>query len=385
MVEARNPLLQLTSLGQSIWMDFLDREIITSGRLQSLVDGDGLRGVTSNPSIFQQAVGKGQYADLIEVLASGGRSAKDIYLSLAVDTIQRAADVLWPVYQRLDGQDGFVSLEVSPGAAHDTAATIAEARSLWGAVNRPNAMIKVPATREGLPAIRQLVDDGVNVNITLLFGLGRYEEVAEAYLSGLEDRVRRGAPIERVASVASFFLSRIDVLVDAELQAMQQSRGSSAEVAGALMGECAIACARTAYQIYKRTYGNERYERLAARGARPQRLLWASTGTKNPAYSDVKYVEALIGPDTINTLPPETLEAYRDHGDPAPRLELDLAQAAVVLDRLARLGIDLDAVTQKLEDQGIEKFAKAFELLIQALEPRQEAAGARATRASSPL
>jgi transaldolase len=366
-MSAVNPLLEVASLGQSIWMDFLDRRTIASGGLQRLIERDGLRGVTSNPTILQKAIAEHDYDQSIDALAAAGRDASSIYLALAVDDVQHAADVLRPVYDRLDGRDGFVSLEVSPRLAHDTRATVTEARALWAAVDRPNVMIKVPATREGVPAIRDLIADGVNVNVTLLFGLDRYARVAEAHLAGLEARAERGLPLGDVASVASFFLSRIDVLVDGRLEAMQ--REGDGDVAG-LVGKTAIASARTAYQMFKRLYSSDRYMRLASLGARRQRLLWASTSTKNPAYSDVKYVEALIGRDTINTMPPETLDAYRDHGAPAARLELDLADAALTLDRLRRVGIDLDEVTQELEDQGVEKFAKSYDQLLHALERR---------------
>jgi len=284
------------------------------------------------------------------------------------------ADLLRPAYDRRDGGDGFVSLEVSPHLAHDSAGTLIEARRLWTRVDRPNLFIKVPGTWEGLAAIRQLAAEGINVNVTLLFGLPRYRAVAEAYLDGLAERASRGLPLERVASVASFFLSRIDVLVDPQLEKIAQGGGEKARDAASLVGESAIACAKVAREMYREILAGDRYTALAARGARPQRLLWASTGTKNPAYSDVKYLEPLIGPDTVNTAPLETIAAYRDHGRPALRLEQGTAEAGEVLERLAALGIDLAAVTQQLEDEGVQKFSGPFDSLMAVLERKREAA-----------
>jgi transaldolase len=291
-----------------------------------------------------------------------------------VEDVATAADLFRPTYERLQGRDGFVSLEVNPHLALDTRGTVVEARRLWSALDRPKVFIKVPATLEGLRSIRQLISEGINVNVTLLFGLPRYREVADAYISGLETRAAKGLPIERVASVASFFLSRIDVLADPLLEKSIEKSGAAAGVATGLRGQTAIASAKMAYQIYKEVSSSGRFRKLAALGARPQRVLWASTGTKNPEYSDVKYVEALIGPETINTLPPETLKAYRDHGDPAPRLEEHPEEAALNLKRLSELGIDLDEVTQKLEDQGIEKFNKPYDTLMANLGKKHTAA-----------
>ena len=359
-----NPLLRLEALGQSIWLDFLSRGVLVSGELVSLIQEDGVTGVTSNPAIFEKAIAQSSdYDDAVRNLARKGLSAPDIYQELVVEDIRMTADLLRPVYDRREGGDGFVSLEVSPHLAHDSAGTIIEARSLWERVDRPNLFIKVPGTWEGIPAIRQLIGEGINVNVTLLFGLPRYRAVAEAYLDGLAERAARGLPLDRVASVASFFLSRIDVLVDPLLEKIPQS--------AALQGETAIACAKVAREIYREILAGDRYQALAARGARPQRLLWASTGTKNPAYSDVKYVEPLIGPDTVNTAPLETLSAYRDHGNPALRLEEGLPEAKGVLDRLAGLGISLDAVTQQLEDEGVDKFSRPYDSLMAALERKR--------------
>lgn len=370
-----NPLLKLEAFGQSIWMDFIRRETIASGQLKQLIEEDGLRGVTSNPSIFEKAIaGSHDYDDAIRALALEGKNVEQIYAALTVEDIQRTADLLRPVYDRLGGSDGFVSLEVSPYLARDTVKTIADARRLWGAVARPNVMIKVPATLEGLPAIQQLIGEGINVNITLLFGLSRYRQVAEAYMAGLETRAAHGKPLTSVASVASFFLSRIDVLLDPALEKTMTMDTSKADLAATFHGEVAIFSAKAAYHMYKEIFESGRFDTLKAQGARTQRLLWASTSTKNPAYNDLKYVEALIGSDTIDTIPLETLAAYRDHGKPASRLTNDAEKAAETLRRLGEVGIDLDAATQQLEDEGIEKFIKAFDQLMNALKEKRAAA-----------
>jgi transaldolase/glucose-6-phosphate isomerase len=370
-----NPLIKLGTFGQSIWLDFLRRGMLVSGELQQLIAEDGLRGMTSNPAIFEKAIdGSHDYDGAIRTLALEGKSAKEIYQILTVEDVQQAADVFRPVYDRTGGQDGFVSLEVSPHLAHDTAGTIAEARRLWAALARSNVMIKVPATVQGLPAIQQLIAEGINVNVTLLFGLPRYREVVDAYIAGLEALAAQGKPLEHVASVASFFISRIDVLVDSMLDKLMQTGGPKARIAENLHGQIAIASARVAYQIFGEIFGNERFRALAAKNARPQRLLWASTSTKNPAYSDVKYVAALIGPQTVNTVPIETLNAYRDHGNPAPRLEEGVEKARETLQRLSEIGIDLEKVTQQLEDEGVQKFIKPFDKLMETLEKERESA-----------
>ncbi|MCC6823278.1 MAG: transaldolase [Verrucomicrobia subdivision 3 bacterium] len=369
-----NPLLNLEAFGQSIWMDFIRRGMISSGQLKQLIEADGLGGVTSNPSIFEKAIaGSHDYDDAIRTLAAKDKNVDQIYTALTVEDIQHVADLFRPAYERLNGADGFVSLEVSPNLARDTAKTIAEARRLWTAVARPNVMIKVPATREGLPAIRELVGEGINVNITLLFGLARYRQVAEAYLAGLESLAAAGKPLKSVASVASFFLSRIDVLLDPRLEKLMASDKSKADLAAVFHGQVAIFSAKAAYQIYQEIFASERFGKLKAQGARTQRLLWASTSTKNPAYSDLKYVEALIGPETINTIPLETLAAYRDHGKPACRLTHDAVKATGLLRRLGEMGIDLDAATQQLEDEGVQKFVQAFDLLMKALKEKRGA------------
>jgi len=369
-----NPLLDLQALRQSIWIDFIRREMISSGELKRLIEEDGVSGVTSNPSIFEKAIMESDdYDESIRDLILKGMTGPEIYQSLTIEDIQRVADLLLPTYQRTEGRDGFVSLEVSPALAHDTTGTIAEARQLWSLVERPNAMIKVPATQEGLPAIQQLTGEGINVNITLLFGLPRYRDVVDAYLGGLEMLAAQGKPLQRVASVASFFLSRIDTLIDPMLDKMIKADHPQAPIAARLQGQIAIACAKVAYQMYKEMFGSDRFMKLADKGARTQRLLWASTGTKNPAYSDTKYVEALIGPDTINTVPIETLNAYRDHGHPEQGLDQNISEAYHHLNKLAAVGIDLNAVTQQLEDEGVEKFIAAADRLMAALEEKQAA------------
>ena len=373
-----NPLKQLGAFGQSVWLDYIRRDLMASGALRRLIEEDGLRGMTSNPAIFEKAIVESRdYDDDIRAMALAGKSADAVYEALSQRDVQSAADEFRPVYASTDGKDGYVSLEVNPHLAHDTRGTIEEARRLWVALDRPNVFIKVPATAEGLPAIRQLISEGISVNVTLLFGLPRYRQVAEAYLSGIEARAAEGKPVKHVASVASFFVSRIDSLVDPLLEKCAAQGETKADLARELHGQVAVASAKMAYQIYKDTFGGVRFKNLADNGARPQRLLWASTGTKNPDYSDVKYVEALIGPDTVNTVPVETLDAYRDHGDPKPRLEQDVERAGWVLGQLPILGISIDKVTQQLEDEGVEKFNKPFDKLMETLErrsPRQASA-----------
>jgi len=366
-----NPLMEVQKYGQSIWLDYLHRRILNSGELQQMIEKDGLRGVTSNPAIFEQAIGgSSDYDEAIHSLAGTGKSTDEIYRSLIVEDVQRAADLFRPLYDASEGRHGFVSLEVNPHLAHQKEETVSEAKEYWSLLNRPNVFIKVPATKEGLPAISRLISEGINVNVTLLFGLPRYRKVAEAYIIGLEERVARNEPVDHIASVASFFLSRIDVLVDPLLKEKSAKGGGEGKRAKSLKGEVAIACARMAYRIYKELFKGERFEKLAAKGARPQRVLWASTSTKNPEYSDIKYVEPLIGPETVNTLPQETLEAYRDHGNPSLRLESELEYSEKVLEMLAATGIEIDRITQQLEDQGVEKFNKPFDKLMKTIEKR---------------
>ena len=357
-----NPLKTLGTLGQSLWLDYIRRDLITSGQLQRLIEADGLRGMTSNPSIFEKAiVDSHEYAADIRTMALEGKGVNAIYEALSQRDVQSAADVFRSVYDKTDGQDGYVSLEVNPHLAHDTKGTVEEAHRLWKALARPNVFIKIPATSEGLSAIQELISEGINVNVTLLFGLPRYRQVAEAYLAGLAARAARGKPLQHVASVASFFISRIDGLIDPLLEKVIAQGGDKAAMAKTMRGQVAIASAKMAYQIYKEMFWSGRFQELAVLGARVQRLLWASISTKNPSESDVKYVEALIGPDTLNTVPLATLDAYRDHGDPKARLEQDLEEARMILERLPNLGISLDHVTQQLEDDGVEKFNKPFD------------------------
>ena len=368
-----NPLLTIQKFGQSIWLDFIDRKMIMSGKLKNLIDEDGIRGVTSNPKIFKDAISEGEeYENDIRELAEKNKSTAEIYQALTVDDIRRTADLFRPLYDASDRRHGFVSLEVNPHLARDIGGTLEEARQLWSALDRPNVFIKVPATVEGLTCIRQLISEGININVTLLFGLPRYREVAQAFIAGMEARSEKNQPLAHVASVASFFLSRIDVLVDPLLEKLIESGGGKADQARRLRGQIAIASARKAYQIYKEIFQGPRFHELAQQGARPQRVLWASTGTKNPDYSDVKYVEALIGPETVNTLPKETMDAYREHGNPAPRLETELEKAAEMFRQLHELDIDIDEVTRQLVDEGIRKFNEPYDSLMTTLEKKRK-------------
>jgi transaldolase / glucose-6-phosphate isomerase len=368
---AENPLVSLQEYGQAVWLDFLARRFIEDGGLRKLVAQEGLTGVTSNPSIFEKAIAEGTDYDsaLKQAEAEADLGVKALYERVAIEDIQNAADVLRPVFESTEGADGYVSLEVSPHLAMSTDATVAEARRLWHAVNRNNVMIKVPATSAGLPAIRQLTGEGVNVNITLLFSQLIYDEVVESYLAGLEHLVAQGGDPRRIASVSSFFVSRIDVAVDELIgQRLRQTNdGGEREALSGLRGKAAIANAKLAYQRYKHHFAGPRWEKLRAKGARVQRLLWASTGRKNKAYSDVLYVEELIGRDTINTMPPATLDAFRDHGKLRPSLEEGIDQAEQVIATLDRLGISIDAVTAKLTEEGVQQFANSFDQLLGAV------------------
>jgi len=363
-----NRLKKLESFGQSIWLDYIRRDLIAGGQLRRLIEEDGLRGMTSNPSIFEKAIVEShEYNEDIRAMALEGKEVIAIYEAFSLHDVQRAADEFRPVYDKTDGRDGYVSLEVNPHLAHDTRGTIDEGRRLWRMLDRPNVFIKVPATTAGLSAIQDLISEGINVNVTLLFGLPRYRQVADAYLAGLAARLARGKPVNHVVSVASFFVSRIDSLVDPLLTKMITQGGEKADLAKTLRGQVAIASAKVAYQIYQEIFDSDRFKTLADQGARVQRLLWASTSTKNPDDSDVKYVEALIGPDTVNTVPLNTLDAYRDHGDPKVRLTQGVEEARSFLERLAEVGISLDQVTQQLEDDGVAKFNKSFDQLIETL------------------
>jgi transaldolase len=361
---AQTALHRLQALGQSIWLDSISRDLIRSGELQRLVD-QGLQGMTSNPTIFEKAItGSADYDDLLRQSARAGMSPAAIFEALAVRDIRAAADVLRPVYERLDGADGFVSLEVSPHLANDTEGTIVDAERLWRAVDRPNVMIKIPGTEAGLPAISATVAKGINVNVTLLFDVDRYEQVAYAYMEGLERYAAGGGgrPLGRVASVASFFVSRVDTLVDSHLE---RTPGGEA-----LQGLAAVANAKLAYERFESLFGGSRFAPLRAQGARVQRVLWASTSTKNPAYPDLKYVDPLIGPHTVNTLPGPTLEAVLDHVTARLTIKEGLDEAKRQLAALARAGIDLKAVTKQLEVDGVALFAKSYDALLEAIEKK---------------
>ena len=365
-------LNDLEGHGQAVWLDFVDRKFLEAGGLQKLVDEDGLTGVTSNPSIFEKAMGHGEAYD--STLAkfdeeNPGAATIDRYEHLAIQDIKAAADTLKPVYDKLDAKDGYVSLEVSPYLAMKGPETAEEAARLWQAVDRPNLMIKIPGTDDGVRAIRDTIAKGINVNVTLLFSIAAYKKVAMAYVEGLEERVAKDLPIDRIASVASFFVSRIDSKIDDKIDA-----GVGGEEAKALKGKVAIANAKLAYAWYEEFVASDRWQKLAAKGAQPQRLLWASTGTKNPDYPDTLYVDTLIGADTVNTMPPKTMDAFRDHGTVAPTLAADVDDARRVLAETERLGLDLDGVTRELVEEGVASFSKSFDDLLAVIEKKQPAA-----------
>jgi len=382
--KAKNPLKELLDFGQSVWLDYIRRNLFTTGELARLVNEDGLRGMTSNPAIFEKAIaGSTDYAgELKELAKRKDLDAKGVYEQLAIHDIQKAADILKPVYVESKRHDGYVSLEVSPGLAHQTQSTVEEARRLWKAVGRENVMIKVPGTVEGIPAFQQLIGEGINVNVTLLFAQDVYEHVAEAYIAGLETFARGGGDVSRIASVASFFVSRIDTLVESKIAAVLKDTTLPADrqaLLQSLMGKVAIANAKLAYQSYKNIFAGPRWQALASRGGQTQRVLWASTSTKNPAYRDVLYVEELIGPDTVDTIPPATLDAFRDHGRVRASLEEDLAGARRTMDDLARAGISMKQVTDQLTDEGVKLFEKAFDELLATVEKSvKQQAGASA-------
>jgi transaldolase / glucose-6-phosphate isomerase len=365
-----NAVKALQTYDQSVWLDYIGRHLITSGELQRLIDEDGLRGMTSNPAIFEKAIsGSTDYAAALTALGGLNLDAVGLYERLAVHDIQDAADILRPVYEETRRGDGYVSLEVSPNLAHDTQGTIQEARRLWQTVGRPNIMIKVPATPAGLPAFEQLISEAINVNVTLLFSQAVYERVAQAYIAGLQRLAAQGGDVSQVASVASFFISRIDTAVDAQVQARLKTATTAQErtLLRSLLGKVAIANGKLTYQRYKAIFRGTSWEALAAKGARKQRVLWASTSTKNPHYRDVMYVEELIGPDTVNTMPPATLEAFRDHGRPRASLEEDVEVARDTMEVLEQVGISMTEVTEKLLEEGIRLFAEPFDKLLDAL------------------
>lgn len=376
-VRRNSPVRSLLAFGQSPWLDFLQRGMLMSGELERMILQWGIRGITSNPIIFEQAIEQNaEYDSDIVTLAQEGLGAEEIYEVLVVQDVQQAADLLLPVHEESHGLDGFACLQVSPRLAYDAEATIVEAKRLWTKLGRRNVMLKVPGTKEGLVAARKLLAEGININVTLLFSAQRYREVLDAWLAGLEEANREGRDLWQIASVASFFLSRIDTMVDAELAkagADEQARGE----AQALRGKAAIASARLAYSVFRENARSLRWQRLAERGAPPQRLLWASTGRKDPAYSELKYVEALIGPLTVNTMPLETLRAYDNHGNPRPRLEGHPQEATAILQRLAQLGIDIDALDVRLLHESIKKFAPPFDASIEAIEAARRRALAK--------
>jgi len=376
---ATNPVKELLNYGQSMWLDYIRRDLITSGALKKMIEDDGLRGMTSNPSIFEKAIAESSlYDDILKSLAS--RNDLDTtarYEQIAIRDIQGAADVLRPVYDSSKCRDGYVSLEVSPLLARKTEETIEEARRLWKAVNRENVMIKIPGTAEGLPAIRQAIGEGINVNVTLLFAQEVYEKVAEAHIAGLEDLAKRGGNLKKIGGVASFFISRIDSLVDSMINDKLKATTDAQQqtLLKGLLGKVAIANGKLTYQRYQRIFSGPRWQALAAQGAQTQRVLWASTSTKNPAYRDVMYVEELIGPDTVNTMPPATIDAFRDHGKLRNSLTEDVAGAQKVMDDLAKVGISIKEVTTKLTDDGVKLFADAFHKLLAAVEKSTQLKG----------
>lgn len=370
-----NPLLQLKAQGQSVWYDTVDRAQLDSGLFKSLVDEDGIVGVTSNPTIFQKSISHGDaYDEQITQLVREGKSTGEIYEALAIRDIRTVADMLLPIYERANRQDGFVSLEVSPDLAHDTEATLAEARRFWKIVDRPNLMIKIPATPEGLPAVHQALYEGININITLIFSIEDYRKVADAFISALEERNAEGKDISHIASVASFFVSRVDTLVDQLLENKIKASSDSAEQQKlkSLEGKAAIANARLVYQDFKHIFHSPRFETLKHSGAHVQRPLWASTSTKNPAYRDVLYAEELIGPDTVDTMPLETVENFRNHGKVRLSVEDNIQQAREELEALEKVGIHYDRVTKQLQDEGVQKFADSFHELFKGIESKKQ-------------
>jgi transaldolase/glucose-6-phosphate isomerase len=370
--KATNPLKDLLKYGQSVWFDYIRRDLLTSGDLKRLINEDGLRGMTSNPSIFEKAIADSTlYSDILKSLRSRtDLDAKGRYEILAIRDIQDATDIFRPVYQDSKRRDGYVSLEVSPFLARDTQGTLAEARRLWKTVSRENVMIKVPGTAEGIPAFQQLISEGININVTLLFSQEVYKQVAEAYIAGLEQLAARGGDVSKMASVASFFISRIDNSIDAIvaecLKASKDPREQ--EQLKSLLGKVAVANGKETYVLYQKIFSGDRWKALATKGAQTQRVLWASTSTKNPHYSDVLYVQELIGPDTVNTIPPATFNAFRDHGHPRASLTENVEDANRTMQTAAKLGISMKEVTDKLTDDGVRLFAEAFDKLLQAVE-----------------
>jgi len=372
----KNPLIGLKEVGQSVWLDNLNRKLIHSGELKRLVDEDGLSGITSNPTIFQKAIsGSADYdSSLRRMIEKEVKDEKELFLGLAIEDVSDAADLLWPIYRSTNGHDGFVSIEVSPGVAYDTDATISEAKRLSSTIGKKNILIKIPGTKQGLPAIEQLTTEGINVNVTLLFSAERYEEVAEAYLKGLERRASRGQPIHEIASVASFFVSRVDTLTDKLLEDRLSSATSKAEKdkIASLLGKAAVANAKIAYKKYRSIFSDKRFLALKAKGGTLQRILWGSTGTKNPKYSDIKYVEELIAPDSINTLPEATIKAFKDHGQVKITINDDLPDAEKLFPELKSMGIDIREVTDQLEKEGVQLFSDSFFALLKEIAKKRD-------------
>ena len=371
-----NRLQRLHDAGQSIWLDFIDRSILRNGDLQRRIRDDALTGMTSNPTIFEKALAEGHVYDDQLASARAGMTALELFELVETSDVRDACDIFMPVYERTNGGDGYVSIEVSPASANDTNATVAEAQRLWSMVGRPNVMIKVPGTTEGAGAVRQLIAAGMNVNITLLFAIDAHRRVIEAYFAGLEDRLRAGKPIDRVASVASFFVSRVDSEIDKRLDALAEAAsGAERDRILALRGRAAVANAQLAYRLFLEQFSSPRWAPLKAAGAKLQRPLWASTSSKNPAYRDVMYVEQLIGPDTVNTMPPATIDAFRDHGEVARTVDAQFSAAERTIADLDAIGIDLSDVTGKLLRDGLASFQKSFETLTAGLERKSAALG----------
>jgi len=369
---AENTIKQLVKEGQSVWLDDISRQLIQSGELQRQIDDVGIRGVTSNPTIFQKAIAASDvYDEEIVNLLKQGKKPAEVFQTVAVKDIQDACDLFRPLYDETGGEDGFVSIEVLPSLARDADGTMENARTLWTAVDRPNLMVKVPGTTEGVTAIRTLLTEGININITLLFSLNNYEQVARAYIDALTKRHEDGLPIDKLASVASFFVSRVDTLADKQLDAKLESGDGDADLIASLKGKVAIANAQLAYEKFEELFGSEAFKPLADAGAKVQRPLWASTGTKNAAYSDVLYVDTLIGPHTINTAPPKTIEAFLDHGTVKRTVDADYAAAHKVLEDLKSVGLDIDEITQQLEDEGIESFMSSYDDLLAGVEGKR--------------
>jgi len=370
-------LHQLSAAGQSVWLDYIDRTMLRNGELARRIRDDALTGMTSNPTIFEKALAEGTAYDEQLAAAPAGATAWELFELVETDDVRAACDIFAPVYEGTRGNDGYVSIEVSPGVAEDADATVAEGRRLWQVVDRPNVMIKVPGTAEGAKAVRRLIADGINVNVTLLFSIDAHRRVIEAYLGGLEDRAQAGRPVDRVASVASFFVSRVDSEVDKRLDALAAARPAARDHLAAFKGKAAVANAKLAYQLFRESFAGARWERLRERGARLQRPLWASTSTKNPAYRDVMYVEDLIGPDTVNTMPPATLDAFRDHGETRRTVDTHLDAERQLLAELEAAGIPMRDVTDKLLVEGLASFQRSFDTLIAGLESKIRKLGGR--------